>query len=169
MTAVADVFKFQIKWIQNSHKHGSEHTFWSALAITVKKILRLLDRTHCILFPLAYSVAVRSENNHKDHLPETPPAHRALLSAKINSTKAALWIMKISTQKNLQAAVKWQLLWPTQCKTFRRAGERSETMLKIWLRSRYATHVGSSAWERNVENWGLYCCKEWIHSVCTSY
>lgn len=28
--------------------------------------------------------------------------------------------------------------------TFRRAGERSETMLKIWWRSRYATHVGSS-------------------------
>lgn len=41
---------------------------------------------------------------------KTPPAHRALLSAKINSTKAALWMMKISTQKYLQAAVKWQPL-----------------------------------------------------------
>lgn len=40
---------------------------------------------------------------------KTPPAQLTLLSAKINSTKAALWIMKISTQKNLQAAVKWQL------------------------------------------------------------
>lgn len=90
---------------------------------------------HCILFPVATVLAqsntvcslypgqpplVNSNTLKKSQRSvydtghyKTPPAHRTLLSAKINSTKAALWIMKISTQKNLQAAVKWQLLKST--------------------------------------------------------
>lgn len=90
--------------------------------------------------------------------------------AELTMQKDLVEPLKASTWNNLQNAVTGNFSnEPTHTiQSVRKAGERSETTLKIWLCIHYATHVGRSAWEHNVKNWALYTCKEWTHSwKCT--